>query len=77
MNYYSIKKPQNHHNHLKESLNPSEDISYRSTSAELVSVISSEWLEESELSSDVIRWIHPLFQYGAHLILITWMLSII
>jgi hypothetical protein len=54
MNHHSIKRPQNHHNHLRESLNHSEDISYRSTSAELVSVISSEWLEESELSSDVI-----------------------
>jgi hypothetical protein len=42
MNYYSIKKPHNHHNHLRESLNPSEDISYRSTLAVLVSVISSE-----------------------------------
>jgi hypothetical protein len=59
MNHHSIKKPQNHHNHLRESLNPSEDISYRSTSAELVSVISSEWLEESELSSDVIHLDSP------------------
>jgi hypothetical protein len=59
MNYYSINKPQNHHNHLRESLNPSEDISYRNTSAELVSVISSEWLEELELSSDVIRLDSP------------------
>jgi hypothetical protein len=42
MNYHSIKKPQNHHNHLRESLNLSEDVSYRSTSAELVSVISNE-----------------------------------
>jgi hypothetical protein len=58
MNYHSIKKPQNQ-NHRKESLNPSKDISYRSTSAELVSVISSEWLEESELSSDVIRLDSP------------------
>jgi hypothetical protein len=40
-------------------LNPSKDISYRSTSAELVSVISSEWLEELELSSDVIRLDSP------------------
>jgi hypothetical protein len=32
MNHYSIKKPQNHRNHLRESLNHSEDISYRSTS---------------------------------------------
>lgn len=59
MNYYSIKKPQNHRNHLRESLDHSEDISYRSTSGELVSVISSEWLEESELSSDVIRLDSP------------------
>jgi hypothetical protein len=59
MNYYSIKKPQNHHSHHRESLNPSEDISYRSTSAKLVLVISSEWLEESELSSDVIRLDSP------------------
>jgi hypothetical protein len=59
MNYHSIKKPQNHHNHLRESLNLSKDVSYRSTSAELVSVISSEWFEESELSSDVIRLDSP------------------
>jgi hypothetical protein len=59
MNYYSIKKPQNHRNHLRESLNHSKDISYRSTSGELVSVISSEWLEESKLSSKVIRLDSP------------------
>jgi hypothetical protein len=53
MNHHSIKKPQNQ-NHHRESLNPSKDISSRSTLAELVSIISSEWLEESELSSDVI-----------------------
>jgi hypothetical protein len=40
-------------------LNLSEDVSYKSTSAELVSVISSEWLEESELSSYVIRLDSP------------------
>jgi hypothetical protein len=40
-------------------LNPSKDISYRSTLAELVFVISSEWLEELELSSDVIRLDSP------------------
>jgi hypothetical protein len=59
MNHHSIKKPQNHRNQLRESLNPSEDISYRSTSAKLVSVIISEWLEESELSFDVIRLDSP------------------
>jgi hypothetical protein len=59
INHHSIKKPQNHRNHLRESLNPSKNISYRSTSAELVSVISSEWLDESELSYDVIRLDSP------------------
>jgi hypothetical protein len=59
MNYYSIKKPQNHHSYLRKSLNPSEDISYRSTLAELVSVISSKWLKESELSSDIIHFDSP------------------
>jgi hypothetical protein len=59
MNYYSIKKPQNHHNHLRESLNHSEDISYRSTLGELVSVIRSEWLEKSELSFEVIHLDSP------------------
>jgi hypothetical protein len=28
INHYSIKKPRNHRNHLRKSLNPSEDISY-------------------------------------------------
>jgi hypothetical protein len=41
MNHYSIKKPQKHRNHLRESSNLSEDFSYRSTSGELMSVISS------------------------------------
>jgi hypothetical protein len=41
MNHYSIKKPQKHRNHLRESSNLSEDFSYRSTLGELVSVISS------------------------------------
>jgi hypothetical protein len=59
MNYYCIKKPQNHCNHLRESLNHSKDISYRSTSGEVVSVISSKWLEESELSSEVIHLDSP------------------
>jgi hypothetical protein len=59
MNYYYIKKPQDHHSYIRKSLNPSKDISYRSTSAELVSIISNEWLEESELSSDIIRLDSP------------------
>jgi hypothetical protein len=60
MNHHSIKKPQNQ-NHRRESLNPFEDISYRSTLAELVLIISSEWLEESELSSNVICLDSPSF----------------
>jgi hypothetical protein len=54
MNHYSIKKPQKHRNHLRESSNLSEDFSYRNTLGELVSVISSGWLEESVLSFDMI-----------------------
>jgi hypothetical protein len=59
LNYYSIKKPQNHRKHFGESLDLSKGSSYKSTSGELVSIISNEWLKESELSSDVIRLDSP------------------
>jgi hypothetical protein len=59
-NYYSIKKPQNHRKCFGKSLDLSEGSSYKSTSGELVSIISNEWLEESELSSDVIRLDSPI-----------------
>jgi hypothetical protein len=59
LNYYSIKKPHNHFPHYRKPLILSKDISYRSTLGELVSIISNEWLEESELSSDVVRLDSP------------------
>jgi hypothetical protein len=59
LNYYSIKKPHNHRKHFGKSLDLSEGSSYKSTSGELASIISNEWLEESELSSDVIRLDSP------------------
>jgi len=51
-NYHSINRPQN--DHFSICL-PSEH-----QLRELISVMSSEWLEESELSSDVIRLDTPL-----------------
>jgi hypothetical protein len=55
-NYYSLKKPQESKKSSiqKESLDPSEKAFLKRTTKELVSIISNEWLEESELSSDVV-----------------------
>jgi len=52
LNNHSMKRPQRN---LRESFNPLKDIPSGRTSGELVSIISNEWLEESELSSKVIR----------------------
>jgi hypothetical protein len=54
LKYLSIKKPQNHFEKPSKRC-----FSYRSTLGELASVISNEWLEESELSSDVIHLDSP------------------
>jgi hypothetical protein len=43
----------------EEPLDPSEEAFPKKTTKELVSIISNEWLEESELSSDVIRLDSP------------------
>ena len=43
----------------KEPLDPSEEAFLKKTTKELVSIISNEWLEELELSSDVIRLDSP------------------
>ena len=47
-----MKRPQRN---LRESFHPLKDIPPRRTLRELVSRISNEWLEESDLSSKVIR----------------------
>ena len=43
----------------EEPLDPSEEAFLKRTTKELVSIISNEWLEESELSSDMIRLYSP------------------
>ena len=43
----------------EEPLDPSEEAFLKKTTKELVSIISNEWLEESELSSDVIHLYSP------------------
>jgi len=52
LNYHSVKRPQRN---SRESFDPPMDISSARTSGELVCVISNEWLEESELSTEIIR----------------------
>jgi len=51
-NYHSIDRPQN--GHFSICLPTEHQL------RELITVMSSEWLEESELSSDVIRLTHLL-----------------
>jgi hypothetical protein len=60
-NYYSIRKSQESKKSLlqKEPLDPSEEAFLKWTTKELVSIISNEWLEEAEFSSDMIRLDSP------------------
>jgi hypothetical protein len=60
-NYYLVRKPQEPKKSSlhKEPLDSSKKAFLSRTTKELVSIISSEWLEESELSSDVIRLDSP------------------
>jgi hypothetical protein len=51
-NYFSIPKLRSHSNYIQE-------MPRKSILRELVSIMSSEWLEESELSSEVIRMDSP------------------
>jgi len=51
LNYHSVKRPQRN---SRDSFDPPKDIPSGRTSGELVSVISNEWLEESELSTKII-----------------------
>jgi hypothetical protein len=61
LRYYSIRKPQKSKksSHQIESLDPSDQAFLKKTTKELVPIISNEWLEESELSSEVIRLDSP------------------
>ena len=60
-NYHMMMEPQEPRkssSHV-EPLDPSEEAFLKKTTKEPVSIISNEWLEESELSSDVIRLDSP------------------
>jgi hypothetical protein len=61
LNYYSVRKPQEPKKSSvhKEPLDPSKEAILKRTTKELVSIISNEWLEESELSSNMIRLDSP------------------
>jgi hypothetical protein len=55
LNYHTIRKPQKPRKSSSvEPLDPSEEAFLKKTTIELVSIISNECLEESELFSDVI-----------------------
>jgi hypothetical protein len=56
-NYHTMRRPQKPRNSSfhEETLDPSKEAFLKKTTKELVSIISNEWLEESELFSDVIH----------------------
>ena len=56
LNYHTLRRPQKSRKSslLEEPLDPSKEAFLKKTMKELVSIISNEWLEDSELSSDVI-----------------------
>jgi len=61
LNYHTMRRAQKSRkssSHV-EPLDPSEEAFLKKITKELVSIISNEWLEESELSSDVIRLDSP------------------
>ena len=61
LNYHTMRRPQKskESSSNEEPLDPSEEAFLKKTTKELVSIISNEWLEESELSSDVIHLDSP------------------
>ena len=60
-NYHTMRRPQKPRKSSsnEEIIDPSEEAFLKKTTKELVSIISNEWLEESDLSSDVIRLDSP------------------
>ena len=54
-NYHTMRRPRKSKElSSEEPLDHSEEAFLKKTTKEIVSVVSNEWLEESELSSDVI-----------------------
>ena len=60
-NYQTMRKSQKHRKSSshEEIIDPSEEAFLKKITKELVCIISNEWLEESELSSNVIRLDSP------------------
>jgi hypothetical protein len=58
-NYHLIRKPQKSKPYPEELLQFTEHALLTKTMKNLASVLSHEWLEESELSSEVIRLDSP------------------
>jgi hypothetical protein len=59
-NYYVMRKPQEPRKSSSvEPLDPSEKAFRKKTTKDLVSIMSDEWLEESDLSPEVIRLDSP------------------
>jgi hypothetical protein len=55
-NYYLIKKPQQPINFATIYPTHSDEIDFlKKTTKELISILSDEWLEESEFSNEIIR----------------------
>ena len=61
LNYHTMRRPQKpwKSSPHEEIFDPSEEAFLKKTTKDLVSIISNEWLEESELSSDVIQLDSP------------------
>ena len=60
-NYHTMRRPEKSRKSSshEEPLDPSREVFLKKTTKELVSIISNEWLGESELSSDVIHLDSP------------------
>jgi hypothetical protein len=57
--YHKEKRPQKHTSSSHEKIDPFDQTFSRDHTGELASIMSGEWLEESELSSDVVRLDSP------------------
>jgi hypothetical protein len=57
--YYKEKRPRKHTSSSHENIDPLEQTFSREHTVELTSIMSGEWLEESELSSDVVHLDSP------------------
>jgi hypothetical protein len=57
--YHKEKRPLKHTSSSHEKIDPFEQTFSREHTVELASIMNGEWLEESELSSDVVHLDSP------------------